>query len=308
MYHFHFTQLSVIVRFLTDGKLPKYKGSALRGGLGRQLLEMYCVGEEERCEECFLREKCIVQNVMYAPFRVKPDFVTEGGSAGYTLSCTDTRTQVSAGNEIEVRLILYGDVVAYFNPIIQALFGLGQKGLGKDLIPFGIVAVRNRQGVDILGAGTINVSKLLTETGAEYIEDRKEELGWNDRSRIRLRFLSPCAIKRQGKIMTQFQEEALFQAVWRRVYMQHLFEGYVIEPMMLRWEAQIKGQHAELQQVGRYSQRNQEKMNLLGITGWMELENVNNGVLELLLAGEITCVGKNTRFGFGVYQVEALED
>lgn len=302
MYRFHISILNFIVRFLKDGKVPPYKTSALRGGLGQQLLAMYCVGDQEKCQECLCQRRCIVQNIMYAPFQIKPDFVTEGESAGYTISCIDTRTKVKKGDQLEFRLILYGDTIAYFNPIIQAVFALGQTGLGKDLIPFEIVSVKNRRAGNILTEGQVNLSGILTETAAEYIFERQQEIDWTEG--LRLRFLTPCAVKTHGKFLKEFQIEEILQAASRRVYMQNMFEGRVVEPLSFFELPEMTARKSVTQKVRRYSARNHEGMELYGITGYLELEGVSEAVVKLLLAGEITQIGKSTRFGFGVYRVE----
>lgn len=304
MYQFHFTAIYVTVQFEAEGKVPEYKSSAFRGGIGRQLLNMYCVGNQECCDKCIFQKKCIVQNIMYAPFQIKPDYVTSGESAGYSISCVDTRTWVNVGDEIKFRIILYGDTAAYFNPIIQAIFGLGKNGLGGGAVPFHIMSIKNRYGSDILTGETINIAELMTETVSEYIADRREEICWE--SGVKIYFQSPCTIRSHGKLLQQFEEEAVLKAIWRRVSMQHLFEGYVIEPMFLLQKSCMKEQYSDIKKVRRYSERNEEKMQLKGIVGWMKMEDLSENVIKLLLAGEITCVGKNTRFGFGVYKVENI--
>ena len=45
-------------------------------------------------------------------------------------------------------------------------------------------------------------------------------------------------------------------------------------------------------------------MILHGIEGQMALETIDEEVLPVLLAGELVHVGKNSRFGFGRYQVK----
>ena len=49
--------------------------------------------------------------------------------------------------------------------------------------------------------------------------------------------------------------------------------------------------------------RKQEKMLLRGIKGFIETEPIKEELLQLLLAGELLHIGKNTSFGFGQYKI-----
>lgn len=304
MYRFHFTVFHIGIRFLEQGLVPEHKTSALRGGMGQQLLEMYCVGDKERCQECLCQRRCIVQNIIYAPFQIKPAYVTQGESAGYSISCTDSRTKVRAGEEIDVTLTLFGDTVAYINPVIQALFALGQKGLGREGVPFTVSSISNENGEPVLKDGQMYTSQILTETAWEYITKRKQTFSHG--RKIKLHFFTPCTIKYQGKNQSEFEIEAILQNVHRRVLMQNLFEGIPVENLMCTHIPKVIGQHSELKKVKRYSGRTKEKMQLQGITGWLELDEVEEDILDLLLAGEITQIGKNIRFGFGRYSIEEI--
>lgn len=72
----NFTKISFLIEYNSEGYIPKNKSSAIRGGLGQKLIDMFCVNRCENCDECFCRKKCIVQNIMYSSFEIKPDFVT----------------------------------------------------------------------------------------------------------------------------------------------------------------------------------------------------------------------------------------
>lgn len=303
MYNCHFTMLYFTISFEKSGKLPMYKSSAIRGGMGKELLRQYCLWDHEKCEECLFRKKCIVQSVMYAPYEMKPDFVQSGESAGYSLSCTDLRENVKVGDRLEFRMVLYGDTAAFFHPILQAVHGLGMRGLGKEHLPFQLQHIRNVFGEDILTEYDVLLSRVKTLEIWDYISMRKEEIG--EPEEIYLKFLTPCAVSYKGDMMREFQVEALFRSVWRRVYMQHLFEGILVEPQLFFEMPVMLGQEVEICSVGRHSSKSREKTDLAGVTGYVKLGNVSYEVLKVLLAGEITCIGKNIRFGFGVYHVSA---
>ena len=51
--------------------------------------------------------------------------------------------------------------------------------------------------------------------------------------------------------------------------------------------------------VKRFSNRKESAMFLKGIVGEIDLADISDEMLELLLAGELIHIGKNTSFGFG---------
>ncbi len=63
----------------------------------------------------------------------------------------------------------------------------------------------------------------------------------------------------------------------------------------------MTSQSARYISTARYSGCHDEKIPLSGIKGTMDLENIEDDLYALLLAGEITHIGKNTKFGFGRY-------
>jgi hypothetical protein len=56
-----------------DGHLPKYKASALRGGMGQMLLMMNCI-RDGKCDGCDFIGECIVPRVTYPKMKVSLPF------------------------------------------------------------------------------------------------------------------------------------------------------------------------------------------------------------------------------------------
>nr|MCR5624285.1 CRISPR system precrRNA processing endoribonuclease RAMP protein Cas6 [Lachnospiraceae bacterium] len=300
---FHFSLLEFKIRYLESGEVPEKKSSALRGGLGQTLSKMFCVlpehfaDDKTTCRDCICQSRCIVQNVMYAKYKIKPDFVTDVESEGFTLNCYDRRTYVEEGDYTYFTIIFYGDTVSLFTPVLEALHNFGLIGLGKENVSFAVESVSNRKHEKIMSEGQIDNSNILVEDINQYIRERREEL--NMQEDFKIIFKSPCYIKFQGKVIYNFEPEAIIRAAARRIYMFQLFEG--IESEELR-EFEIPNMISERSRnvtVKRYSNVQAQSMNLKGIVGFMELSNVTEEVLDILLAGEITKIGKNTRFGFG---------
>lgn len=190
--------------------------------------------------------------------------------------------------------------MVYFNPIINALFGFGQVGFGKEQIPFTIDKIQNRRKQDILDNGTIVKSRILVECLEDYVNER---IQYPIEGKIS--FLSPATIKYQGKFLKTFEIQAIMDAAVRRVYMLNCFEGLECEmPVIDCGGVQILERNVYHNRVKRYSTTKHDRVNLEGISGGMYLDGLTEEMKRILFAGEIIQIGKNTRFGFGVYRLE----
>ncbi|MBR6769760.1 MAG: CRISPR system precrRNA processing endoribonuclease RAMP protein Cas6 [Lachnospiraceae bacterium] len=284
------------------------KASAIRGGIGEMLLRANCIRNRE-CEVCDFRSECIVQRTMYSQFDNKPAFVTTGDSVGYVVECEDYQEVFKAGDTLKFNLILFGKTIVYFNQYLQALFALGQNGIGRDYARFLIIQVKNTRGQSILENTDIHMKYYQVETLQTYVDYRMkqiEECGYPNK----MIFCTPLTQKFQKEFLKEFCMEAINKSIQRRLYILNCFEGKDIQefydeelvvPMMTEQSVrEIK--------VERYSSRKNTKMYLKGIKGEIFLENLPAELLELYFAGELIHIGKNTSFGFGRYVMRNTEE
>lgn len=298
-FQIRFSVLNFTLLMLEDVVLPERKEIVLRGGIGDMLLQQYCIRDGE-CEACSFTSACIVQNFMYAKYKKKPDFVTTGESMGYVLSARGKKTYYKRGERIKFSLTLFGDVIAYLNPVVQTVHLLGQCGLGEKRACYQIEEIRNRRGEAILENGSIYYKNYLIEILADYIEERKREI----EKPHRILFHSPLTVKYKGEFISEFDIRAIINSVTRRLYMLECFEGNEVEeekfyenlPVILEQDVRLCEMH-------KYSSRTKQHMPLKGIVGEIKLDHLEGELLDYLLGGEITHIGKNTRFGFGKYEV-----
>ena len=104
----------------------------------------------------------------------------------------------------------------------------------------------------------------------------------------------------------EFDVVAIIEALKRRMYMLLCFEG--IESDMMEWSPEhvpraVSEEHYSVT-VKRHSNRKKSDILLKGIEGKLTVDNITPELLSLLLAGEITHIGKNTSFGFGGYRIK----
>lgn len=299
VYQAVFTKLFLTIQLEKSGRLPKQKASAIRGGMGQILLQQYCLKEKVVCSKCIMEGRCIVRNILYAKYKKKPEFVTDTESMGFTLACLNQKEDVQQGETITFTITLFGETIAFLSPIINAIHGLGQVGLGKEHISFHIIKIQNRNYEQILKETGLLKSRILIETLEDYIKQRMKEA-----MKGKLKLLSACSIKYMGSILDDFDQQAFAEAVARRVYMLNLFEGIEIEkPEIDMSPCMVTKQKTKVVFVPRYSTVKNEKMYLKGICGEVQLKGLTPEIQQLLIAGEITQVGKNSRFGFGVYEM-----
>ena len=290
-----YIKLHFEVEIAEDCELPLTKASAIRGGMGQMLLAAHCI-RDRNCETCDFRNECVVQRIMYSPFDIKPEFVTEGESAGYVIECEDYRTDFEAGDTLAFTIILFGKAIAHFNPLLQAIHALGQVGLGKEHGRFQIVSVSNSKKEPLLNGNSINMGNYDIRTLLDYVKYRRRRS-----SGTRMRFHSPTTIKSNGQILKEFDAEAIVRALSRRLYMLDCYEG--IEANQL-WFDKIPTLLAHSERgttVSRYTTRHQQKIHLEGIRGWADFDEVDEDLYLLMLAGEVMHVGKRVSLGFGRY-------
>lgn len=121
-----------------------------------------------------------------------------------------------------------------------------------------------------------------------------------------MKFHSPATIKYQGEFIQEFTSEALGDALWRRLYILSAFESLEMSekrPGELP-PPQIIDQLVRQDEVPRRSSRHDMFMKLKGIVGEIRISQIDDMWLDILQAGEIVHVGKNTSFDFGKYRIK----
>lgn len=312
-----YSELRFTVRLISDSELPRFKTSAIRGGMGDMLLDEYCIREKIRkengnkCDTCDYLDECIVQRIMYSKMDIEPAFMSSGNSIGYIVECLDHREQFHAGDTFEFKLILFGKNCFYLSQYLSAIYRLGMNGIGKNHSQFEVINVRNMRNENILDENRIYKDKYRIDTINDYVEWRRKSLSNNDQIHIRIK--TPLSIKKNGNQLNGFDIEAFIDNLNRRLYSLNCFEGNEYPELLDRkdnYPLTIKSESRSVS-IPRYSFRKNQKIFLSGIYGDIDLDLSDvNEPLELirrLLAGEIIHVGSNTSFGFGGYELTEVQ-
>ena len=265
------------------------------------LLRKHCLSDRD-CEKCRFKNSCIVPNIYYHRFRIRPDFAQGKESEGYIFDCSDLREHFKAGDQLEFSLTLFGDVIVYFSTIMDAVYMLGQIGVGEEKVHYDVVSIRNTNGEVIMKDDQVYLDRAAPLLLEDYVNRRLGEIGdvGND-VRIRLKTLSPCSIKSKGDLRYEFDPDALANSSYRRVYVLNCFEGNEIDQHYGKdLPLEILDQETRKVTVPRFSSTHRKKLYLTGFVGEAEMK-VKAEFLPYLIAGEILHIGKNTSMGFGKY-------
>ena len=303
-----YVKLHFTLVVIEDGRMPRRKASALRGGMGHALLTMNCI-RDENCDTCGFSEDCLVQRMMYPEMKIRPGFMTTKDSEGFVIECDDSREWFQAGDELKFNLLLFGRTIVYFNQYLQAFHYFGLQGIGGKHIRFQIARVTNTTGEPLVEETSVYKERYKVKLVSDYVRYRLDSAEIRkvvEGDCCRLVFQSPLTLKYQGEMQKSFCLEALLAAIERRVYILNCYEGNGdynkdVEISTEEHLPVIVDEKAWPEKVPRYSGTQNSKVTFSGIRGWCDLKNIDETALALLLAGELLHVGKNTSFGFGKY-------
>ena len=298
-----YIKLHFCLEILRDGRLPRYKSSALRGGMGQMLLMSNCI-RDKNCENCDFEEDCLVRRMMYPKMTIRPKFMTQQDSEGYVLECENRDEFFSAGDKLEFNLLLFGRTIVYFFQFLQAFYYLGMQGLGSERVPFRVLHVTNTKRELIVEDSNIYKEHLQILQLSDYVRYRLGKANIHDSNT--LVFHSPLTMKYKGEVQEEFDPEAIMAAAERRLYILNCFEGRREDEDYSRVLVQdhvtdLVGQHAYIVKVPRFSGTHNKKVSFQGIRGHCAFSEMDDTARTLLIAGELIHIGKNTSFGFGRY-------
>lgn len=301
-----YVKLHFTVEFVEDTETPIYKASAIRGGMGEMLLRANCIRDRD-CGQCDFQNECIVRRIMYSKMEIQPTFMSSGDSVGYVIECEDYHERFFAGEQLTFSIILFGKTIVYFSQILNALYALGINGLGKEKSRFSIAEISNTKRVPIMNGNDIDMSKFEILRVRDYVDYRRGMLP-KTKTKTIIKFQSPLTIKYRQSVVKEFIPEAVIESACRRIYILDCFEG--IESDLIK-RAYIESltipdivheDHHSVH-VKRYSNHKKSAMRLEGIEGELHIGDISEELLDILLAGELMHIGKNTSFGFGRYRL-----
>lgn len=285
-----------ICQLTADTVLPPYKGSTIRGILGRSIKKTVCIFKKQDCDSCLLKQNCLYsaffENSSSPPFVLEPP-LTE-------------KTDFSKDDLLEFNLILFGEITKELPYVIYALKE-GKLPVGKSK-----EAKLNLKEVKKDNRTIYSEAENKIYTENLYSELKIPDLGKKENTKIRLHLITPLRVKFRNRLTEELPFHILIRTVLRRIH--NVFYNYGKEEPKYNYRELIK--KAESVKIvesntkwfdwKRYSSRQEKAMFMGGITGSVVYEGELGEFIPLIKLCEILHLGKQTSFGLGKIKIEEV--
>lgn len=247
---------------------PFFLGSALRGAFGYALKHTACVCPAQQCTECNMRQQCA-----YYLF-----YESKNTSHPYRFS------KALGEEQYDFSFYLFEKACGYLPVVAKALrYMLEVQGLHAHRETF--------------------VLKSLTCNGVMVEEVTTPQFFMPDviDSQAKVCFQTPLRIKHKGHLLTKRPTlEILLDSAYHRLSELKNFPmtKSSTKPSCIEGRSRI-----EFQDLSRFSNRQETSMQLGGIVGFVEYEQIDERSFMLLKLAEIIGLGKQTVFGLGEIKV-----
>lgn len=301
-----YLRLRFTLRALAPAHLPAYKGSLLRGAFGHALRRAVCaMGRGHECSSCPLRRVCLYTKLFEAFIEGEPPPMLRGirtSPRPYVFEPITTERDFDAGDPLRFDLVLFGQAIELQALALLAVERMARSGLGRDrhlfaldrveaLAPGGSWTTVAAHGKS-LSCGALPASPELAESAAPH--------------RVTLRFLTPTQLPHKGRLVTPTSFRSLAFLMLRRVLEMAHFHvpgadvDWTFRPLLQQADA-VRIIHSDLhwQALGRWSNRQQQRVAQDGFVGELSLEGELAPFVPLLRRVEILHVGKGATFGLG---------
>ena len=292
------SDLQAKLRFQGQTKLPRWMGSAFRGGLGHQLKGILCPSIQEECSICSEKEECFYYRVYEVkeskrghapppkPLIVVPPFFGK-------------EMNWRRGGDIHLRILLLGEEGIRHAPhVIFSLIQLGMIGLGSEraygMNKFRVISVTS-QGETIFNGSEMRIPPPSIDV---------REVDPIEGDRFRVYFRTPYT----GRTFPLGPREFLSRTRNRLIRFVNEYgdSSYVEEP-------EAKGRILRFEKHVHFLRRKSErsgKMTLTGFTGIIDYEfsEIDEVGRWLLGVANLLGLGPDSSFGLGFVKVTRLED
>jgi len=296
--------------FLSEGRLPAFRGATLRGGLGFHLRRTVCNNLKRSCQDCFLAEECAYSNFFYGILPKDRNFIKlyDNVPQPYLLVLPlEEPENIHKEDPLCFTMKIFGKASELFPYVAYSFIQMGEKGLGKDKIPFEISRIE-QPGVEVLYEKSVNrIMKPNPQIAAYDIMP----IDCNDP--LEIRFFTPVRIRKNGQTLKTIRFEDLIEAALRRITIMNYFYGTgqivdneKIKAMIEHAKSVEKVNDAtEYYSFRRYSGRQERTIELDGLTGTAVFKKVTPELAGILKFAQTIGLGKSTSFGFGNIEIKA---
>lgn len=292
--------------------LPRYKGSALRGGFGNVFKKTVCISRDRKCEGCMLREKCVYSYIFETPL---PQGLTNSSKFKlpylphpFILEPPLTyKPYYSPGEEISFNLILVCRCVDYLPYFVFVFEELGKNGIGRGRGKYELMGVDDEEGKRIYESGKL--SGKYTAKSFQDIIDESDLRARENYQKISISFVTPTRVILKGRLTTELEFKPFITNLLRRISWLSQFHcdeelEFDYKYLISRAET-IKTTERDFKWYDweRYSSKQDIRMKLGGFVGNVTFEGDLKEFIPFVKLGEYIHIGKNTSFGLGKYKI-----
>jgi hypothetical protein len=299
-------------RWTSEAKLPDYVGSTLRGAFGWALKRSTCMLKREKCPTCILNTSCAYA-ILFATERyetVEQEGAVNARPHPLVFQPSQERTEVEQeGKHWHFSLLVVGRAIEFLPHVIYSVRMMGETGVGMDskrgLGRFVLNKV-TAGSVVVYDVTTGHIGHAATKTLFLSVAEDKTQ-------RIRVCLRTPLRLKQKNRLQTDLPFHVLIRAVLRRISALENAYGQGEPDLDYRGlvhrakEVRIEESTLHWQDLLRYSNRQQQKVSLSGLTGTVIYVGELGEFVPLLDYAQQVHIGKQTLFGLGRLAIDAAE-
>lgn len=309
---FHLVRFKAVFEVRDVLDLPEFAGSPLRGTFGHAFKDVVCMVSHRTCEKCLLLKRCPYPYVFETPLPESSDRMRryEHVPHPFWLELLSRERHYNVGAQLHMGFTLVGKAISLLPYILLGLEGLGERGLTAHKSKMRLVALE-RMNLD-------GASEVIYRPGENLYDAPDcwvETLDWGISSGgpVSLTWVTPLRIKGQEKMLTsELPFDRLISSILRRLsmlcYFHHDFELDLPFKELVEQARGVKVLQSDLHwhDVPRYSNRQQQAMNMGGMLGTVSYGTESKAFWPLLWLGQYLRAGKGTVFGLGQYELGSL--
>ncbi len=295
-----------VLKAVDELELPAYAGSAFRGLFGRALRGVTCALRDETCPRCFAREQCTYFRVFETavdPEQGPKPGVNRAPHPYVLVPPLEGGRRYRPGETLACQMLLMGPARRTLPYLVYTFQEMGRMGITRARRRFELVRVdalvsRKWEPVYVPEEGELR----SVAVQAPVPMGRRHDLD----GRVALRFVTPLRIKSEGRLLREFKIQAFLTALARRwtdlvryYGDEEVDDDRVRELLDLRGRVWVVRSDVSWKDYTRYSNRQQTRMRMGGLTGGVVLEGAVGDLAEWLAWAERFHVGKATAFGLG---------
>ncbi|MGS2743883.1 CRISPR system precrRNA processing endoribonuclease RAMP protein Cas6 [Halomonas sp. LS-001] len=288
--------------------LRGHPGAMLRGAWGHALRALACSTGRPQCTDCPLTASCRYA-VLFEPAPDNQRSIPPPYTFQTPLNAPE---KLTAGETFQFDMVLFGNACQELGLVTWAWQDAARRGLGEQRTPMQLTglacetAPAQWQALWQAPASRLAAAPRIPAHQATLVWEMMPPVPPNG---VTLSMTSPLRLQVKGRVVgaEQINAESLLNTLWRRI---QLYNKYYLR-LPLRERPPVENLHLHTQGLHRqrwqrHSQRQGKSMRLDGLLGTATLHGDLTLWWPWLWLGQYTHLGKNTAFGLGQYQLNAL--